>query len=65
MVECDEHEAEGVAEWLKTAMMDGLVEVLAPVPVEVEVSVSRTWSDLGIRTRSNTLPDELEWDPFQ
>lgn len=43
VVECDADHAEAVAVWLKQAMLDGMAPLIAPVPVEVEVSVGRTW----------------------
>jgi DNA polymerase-1 len=43
VVECDADRAEGAATWLKRAMLDGMVPLLHPVPVEVEVTVARTW----------------------
>jgi DNA polymerase-1 len=35
--------AERAANWLKAAMVDAMSALLAPVPVEVEVTVGRTW----------------------
>ena len=43
VIECDETQAEAVAKWLKAAMIDGMAPLIDPVPVEVEVSVARTW----------------------
>ena len=43
VVECDEGPALLVTAWLKTAMLDGMTPLVAPVPVEVEVRISRTW----------------------
>jgi DNA polymerase-1 len=43
VIECDAGQAEAVSLWLKTAMVDGMAELLAPVPVEVEVKVATTW----------------------
>jgi DNA polymerase-1 len=43
VVECDADKADTVAAWLRTAMLDGMSPLVAPVPVEVEVSVSPTW----------------------
>jgi DNA polymerase-1 len=49
VAECDEEDAEKVEGWLKKAMvegMDAVVNVTEPqVPIEVETSVSQTWSD--------------------
>jgi DNA polymerase-1 len=42
-VEADQDKAEEAAAWLKGAMLDGMKDVLAPVPCEVEAKVSRTW----------------------
>jgi DNA polymerase I-like protein with 3'-5' exonuclease and polymerase domains len=43
VVECDADQAEAVATWLKTAMVEAMCPLIAPVPVEVEVKVARTW----------------------
>jgi DNA polymerase-1 len=43
VVECDAGRADAVSAWLKTAMLDGMAALVAPVPVEVEVSVAPTW----------------------
>jgi DNA polymerase-1 len=43
VVECDADRAQAAAEWLKRAMLDGMAPLVAPVPVEVEVAVARTW----------------------
>jgi len=32
-----------VKDWLRTAMIDGMAPLIAPVPVAVEVTVGRTW----------------------
>jgi DNA polymerase-1 len=44
VVECDEGQVAAAGEWLKTAMHDGMRALIAPVPVEVEVSAGRTWA---------------------
>jgi DNA polymerase-1 len=44
VVECDEHQADAVSAWLKRAMQDGMQPLIDPVPVEVEVTVGRTWA---------------------
>jgi DNA polymerase-1 len=44
VVECDEVQAEAVADWLKGAMVDALAPLITPVPVEVEVKTGRTWA---------------------
>ena len=41
--ECPAGAANATAEWLKRAMLDGMTPLIAPVPVEVEVKVGRTW----------------------
>jgi DNA polymerase-1 len=43
VVECDAGQADAVAAWLKTAMLDGMAPLAEPVPVEVEVKVAPTW----------------------
>jgi DNA polymerase I-like protein with 3'-5' exonuclease and polymerase domains len=43
VVECPEADADQAADWLKRAMLDGMAPLVAPVPVEVEVKVGRTW----------------------
>jgi DNA polymerase I-like protein with 3'-5' exonuclease and polymerase domains len=43
VVECPEADAGPAAAWLKQAMLDGIAPLIAPVPVEVEVKVGRTW----------------------
>jgi DNA polymerase-1 len=43
VIEADADQAAVAAAWLKAAMMDGMVPLIDPVPVEVEVKVSRTW----------------------
>jgi DNA polymerase-1 len=43
VVECNADHAENTARWLKQAMVDGMTDLLAPVPVDVEVKVGRTW----------------------
>ena len=45
VVEADADRAEVAADWLRSAMMDAMTPLLAPVPVEVEVRVSRTWGE--------------------
>jgi DNA polymerase I-like protein with 3'-5' exonuclease and polymerase domains len=44
VLECDDGQAESVAAWLKTAMIDAMTPLIDPVPVEVEVKVARTWA---------------------
>jgi DNA polymerase-1 len=43
VVECDAGQADRTAAWLRRAMLDGMAPLVAPVPVEVEVSVGQTW----------------------
>jgi DNA polymerase I len=43
VVEADAEGVERVASWLKQAMLDGMGLLVAPVPVEVEVKVARSW----------------------
>src|SRR5262249_40076039 len=44
VVEADAGQADAVSSWLKQAMLDGMAPLIAPVPVEVDVKVSRTWA---------------------
>jgi DNA polymerase-1 len=44
VVEADEGRADAAAAWLKAAMVDAMAPLIAPVPVEVEVRVARTWA---------------------
>jgi DNA polymerase-1 len=44
VVECDESQAESATEWLRLAMLEGMAPLIEPVPLEVEVSVCRTWA---------------------
>ena len=44
VVETDEGQAEAAADWLKQAMLDGMAEVLNPVPVAVEVQIAQSWA---------------------
>lgn len=43
VVECDQAQADKAAVWLRQAMLDGMAPLIDPVPVEVDVKVSRTW----------------------
>ncbi len=43
VVEADVDQADTVAAWLKSAMVEAMAPMIEPVPVEVEVKVSRTW----------------------
>ena len=43
VVECAEDLAATAVPWLKGAMIDGMAPLIAPVPVEVELTVARTW----------------------
>ena len=44
VVECDESEVESTQSWLRMAMLDAMKQLIEPIPVEVEVSASRTWA---------------------
>jgi DNA polymerase I-like protein with 3'-5' exonuclease and polymerase domains len=41
--EADADQADAVAGWLKAAMVDAMAPLVEPVPVEVEVRVTRAW----------------------
>jgi DNA polymerase-1 len=43
VIECDVARQEEAAVWLRQAMIDGMADLIAPIPVEVEVSAGRTW----------------------
>jgi DNA polymerase-1 len=43
VVEADADKAEAAAEWLKQAMIDGMKDMLAPVPCEVEAQIAQIW----------------------
>jgi DNA polymerase-1 len=43
VVECAAERSGAAADWLRRAMLDGMAPLVAPVPVEVEVQVARTW----------------------
>jgi DNA polymerase-1 len=43
VVEAAEGQADDVAAWLKSAMVEAMAPLIAPVPVEVEVKTARTW----------------------
>jgi len=45
VVECDEGQAPAVRPWLRTAMLDGMIPLVAPVSVEVVVKTGKTWGD--------------------
>ncbi len=44
VVECDADHADTAKAWLTRAMVDGMAPLVAPVPVEVEANVGRTWA---------------------
>jgi DNA polymerase-1 len=44
VVECATGQADAASAWLKRAMLDGMAPLIAPVPVEVEVSVGAAWA---------------------
>jgi DNA polymerase-1 len=43
VVECPAERAQAVSAWLRQAMLDGMQPLLQRVPVEVDVTVGRTW----------------------
>src|SRR5262249_9115526 len=43
VVEADADQADAVAAWLKSAMVNAMAPLIEPVPVEVEVGVAQTW----------------------
>jgi DNA polymerase-1 len=43
VVEADAGQADAAAAWLRQAMLDGMVPLIDPVPVEVEIKVGPTW----------------------
>jgi DNA polymerase-1 len=43
VIECVADQADSVKGWLTKAMVDAMAPLIAPVPVEVEVTVGRTW----------------------
>lgn len=47
VVECDEDKAEAFAEVMKREMEAAGAEFIAPVPVEVEVGIGKSWADKG------------------
>jgi DNA polymerase-1 len=44
VVECEAGQAGAAKEWLKAAMMDGMKDLIAPVPCVVDVKVGRNWA---------------------
>ncbi|MCC6381722.1 MAG: hypothetical protein IT304_04395 [Dehalococcoidia bacterium] len=44
VVECDVADARRAAEWLTAAMRDGMSQLLADVPVAIDVTICRDWS---------------------
>jgi DNA polymerase-1 len=44
VVEGDVADADRAEEWLTRCMVDGMAPLINPVPVEVEVTVGRTWA---------------------
>ena len=44
VLEADADRAGAAAEWLRKVMVDAMAPLIAPVPVEVEVTVGRTWA---------------------
>jgi hypothetical protein len=43
-VECNEDQAKAAEAWPRQVMLDGMVPLIDPVPVVVEVSVGQTWA---------------------
>jgi DNA polymerase-1 len=43
VIDTDADKAESAAAWLKQAMLDGMKDIIAPVPCEVEAKISPTW----------------------
>jgi len=43
VVEVPQDQAEQAADWLKRCMVDGMAPLIDPVPVEVDVTVGKTW----------------------
>jgi DNA polymerase-1 len=43
VIEADEDKAPQAAAWLKAAMLDGMRDILAPLPCEVEITIAPTW----------------------
>jgi DNA polymerase I-like protein with 3'-5' exonuclease and polymerase domains len=44
VVECNETDAQAVADWLRACMKEGMQDLIPEVPVEVEVRVGRAWA---------------------
>jgi DNA polymerase-1 len=44
VVEADACQSDAAATWLKQAMLDAMVPLIEPVPVEVETKTARTWA---------------------
>jgi DNA polymerase-1 len=43
VIEAPKNQADRAAQWVKDAMIDGMSQVLSNVPVEVEITISRTY----------------------
>jgi DNA polymerase-1 len=43
VVEAEAEKADTAAAWLKSAMVEAMAPLIAPVPVEVEVKIGQTW----------------------
>ena len=43
VLEVPEADADRAADWLRRCMADAVAPLIDPVPVEVEVTVGRTW----------------------
>jgi DNA polymerase-1 len=55
VIEVPAAEAARAADWLKRCMIDAVEPLIAPVPVEVEVTVGRTWA--GADTPNVSTPE--------
>ena len=44
VIECDENAGNSAAEWLRSAMVDGMAPLIRPAPVEVDLQIGRTWA---------------------
>jgi DNA polymerase-1 len=49
VVECNETDAQAVADWLKACMKEGMQDLIPEVPVEVEISVGPSWAGDSMR----------------
>jgi DNA polymerase-1 len=56
VVEADTDQTEQAAEWLKLAMIDGMKDIIAPVPCTVDVSIVPTWGGEAATTPKESDP---------